>query len=257
MTLSVLLKALCVDTSSIPSVIANSGYEPGFLVSFTASESGKSIPEINLYIPPGLQINGTENILGVKASANISASPSVGIYASISLSPLDAGGLFQIYRSSSERDKGPLMIADLRPPEHISVIANGYISVLGISVEGKLSITKQSMSTTIQGKILGIADASFTVTSSSNGPFSVSQFHASGHFESSFFSTIQSGIRDASKRVYDSASSAIDKAKHLVDRQKDISGEANKALNIAKNGVSQAKEEVNKEKGVYRSSLTN
>ena len=130
------------------------------------------------------------------------------------------------------------MIIDLQSPEHISVIASGFVSVLGISVEGKSSITKQSMSTTIQGKILGIADPSFTSTSSSNRPFSAS--YASGHFESSFFSTVLSGVCDASKNASDAASSAIGKAQHLVDQQKDVSGEANKELDSAKHGVSKA-----------------
>ncbi len=239
LSIDAFMKALCIDLSFIPKPITSTGLEPGFLASFTASAAGKSIPEINLFIPPGLQVNGTVNILGVKASANISSSPSKGIYASFSLSKLDAGGLLQM-TAANDHSRGPYMIADLRPP-HVKVEASGIITVLGITAEATLSIGLKGMSVKVKGNILGIVQAEITLTAATGGgSFSSSKFECSGKFSNSFFSTITEGIKKASEGAAKAASSAIDAAQNLVNSRSGDFKKANDKLEDAKRAISKA-----------------
>ena len=238
LSINAFMKALCIDLSIIPKAITNTGLEPGFLASYTAGASGKSIPEINLFIPPGLQVNGTVNILGVKASANISSSPSNGIYASFALSKLNAGGLLQM-TAANDPSRGPYLIADLRPP-HVKVEASGLIKVLGFKQEATLSIGLNSMSVQTKGKILGIFDADITLTASIGGSFSSSAFECRGKFSSSFFSTITNGVKKVSESAAKAASSAIDAAQNLVNSRSGDFKKANEKLEDAKRGVSKA-----------------
>ena len=237
LTLSALLGALCINTNAIPSPIANTGLQPGFKSSFTAGPLGKSIPEIGLYIPPGLNLNGTVNILGLEATCNISVSPTEGLYVAIALPPISVGNLLHMYASSSDQSRGPYLIADLRS-SRISVEASGYLSVLGISVESTLSISQQSMSLSFQGSILGIVDANVTLSAPVIGSFSSAEFQVSGSFSSNIFEIVEDAIRDAADIAANAASSALGAAQDLVDLKREALQAASRGLESARGTLS-------------------
>ena len=246
LSLNALLWAFCVDTKLIPSPIGNTGLKPGFIFSFTAGPTGKTIPEINLHIPAGLHLSGGVNILGLEAYASISASPSVGINASIALPPLNAGGLFYMYKSSADHSRGPNLICDLRPPQgHVSVEAHGVVSVLGITAEAHLSMSKEHITTSVEGNILGIVEAKFALTAPLTDAFSSAQFQVAGYFKNSFFSTIENAIKKAAKKTADAATSAIDAAKNVVKQKDEAFKAANSQLDSAKSKVSGAQGDFN------------
>ena len=236
LTIAGLLQSLCVDTSLIPGPIAETGLQPGFLSSFTASVAGKSLPEANLYIPPGLQLNATVGILGVQATANLSASQTEGLYASIALPPMDAGGLLQMYKSNSDRSQGPLLIADLKPPS-VNVEACGFVSVLGLSMEACMTMTHNSMSTTIEGRILDLIEASLTLTTSSSsiGPFRTRQFQARGRISVSEYQRFEDRIESTANEVANTASSALNVAQNFVNQRTNELNQATSVFDAARN----------------------
>ena len=225
LTISNLLEIFCIDVSAIPPPIANSGLEPGFQTSFTAGVTGKSIPEIDLYIPPGFQLNGTLNIFGFRVSANITVDHMEGLYAAVALDPLEVGSLFQMYASSSDTTRGPYLIADLRA-NRVSVEASGYLSVLGISVGASLFMSAETISASIEGSILGIVEASLTVTSPYSPSFSELQFEVEGTFKSALHETIQDAIRNAASSIADSANVALDAAQSVLNAASNAFDEA-------------------------------
>ena len=235
MSLSVLLRAMCINTRIIPAPIANSGLMPGFLYSFSAT--GKSIPEIRLHIPAGLQLNGRINILGYIVSANIKVTPSRGIYVAISMPPLNvARGLLKIYRSPSDRSHGPFLKADLRPPT-IKVQACGYISVLGISVSSCLKITRNQLMFTIHGRILHIMRASLTIYTQSGGSLITRNFQAKGTINPGEFHRLVNPVKNAVSRIANVAGNAIRKATNFISNRLNVFNGANSALNRARNAL--------------------
>ena len=234
-SLSVLLRAMCINTRIIPAPIANSGLMPGSLFSF--SVVGKSIPEIQLHIPPGLQLNGRINILGYIVSANIKLNPLRGIYVAISMPPLNiAGGLLKIYRSHSDRSHGPFLKADLRPPT-IKVQACGYISVLGISVSSCLKITIKELMFTIHGQILHIMRASLTIYTQSGGSLITRNFQAKGTINPGEFHRLVNPVRNAVSRIANVAGNAIRKATNFISNRLNVFNRANSALNRARKAL--------------------
>lgn len=241
LTLSSLLGAFCINSDFVPPPIANTGLQPGFLSSFTAASGGKSIPEINLYIPQGLQLNGTVNILGLEASCTIIASTS-GMEIDITLPPLRVGDLLRMQRSSSDEINGPNLEAVIRPPE-VSAEASGYLCVLDICARAMLEISQESMSMTIEGSILGIVDASLTLSASHSGSFSSARFQVRGSFRSSIFETIERIIRDTADAAADAASSAVNEAQNFLENQRAIFRHASSELGNARRELSRAQRE--------------
>ncbi len=235
MSLSVLLQALCINTRIIPAPIANSGLLPGFLYSFSAT--GKSIPEIRLHIPAGLQLNGRINILGFVVSANIKVTPSRGIYVAISLPPLNvARGLLKIYRSPSDRSHGPFLKADLRPPT-IKVQACGYMSVLGMSASSCLKITRNELMFTIKGPILHIMRGSLTIYTRNGGSLNKRHFQAKGTINPGEFHRLVNPVRNAVSRVANVAGNAVRKATKFISQRLNGFNIANSVLNRARNAL--------------------
>ncbi len=232
-SLSVLLRAMCIKTRIIPAPIAKSGLMPGFLFSF--SVVGKSIPEIRLHIPAGLQLNGRMNILGYIVSANIKVNPLRGIYVAISMPPLNiAKGLLKIYRSPSDRSHGPFLKADLRPPT-IKVQACGYISVLGISVSSCLKITIKELMFTIHGRILHIMRASLTIYTQNGGSLITRNFQAKGTINPGEFHRLVNPVRNAVSHLANVAGNAVRKASNFLSNRLNGFNIANSALNRARN----------------------
>ena len=242
LTFSNLLQIFCIEVSEIPPPIANTGLESGFQTSFTAGKTGKSIPEIDLYIPSGFQLNGTLNIFGFRVSANISISHTEGLYAAIALQPLTIGSLFGMYVSRSDRSRGPYLIADLRADQIPRVEASGYLQVLGISVGASLSLSAESVSTTIEGSILGIVEATISLTAPYSLSFSGLDFQANGTFKSSIHEVIESVIRNAADAVADVASVALNAAKSVLNAASDAFEDASRVLRNARRELDNAQE---------------
>lgn len=179
---------------------------------------------------------GTVNVLGLEASCNISVNPSEGLFANITLPPLNAGDLLQIYASHSNRSRGPYLIADLRPPV-VSVEARGYLTVLGISTNATLLIKKESMSMSIQGSVLGIVDANLTLSAPHSGSFSSAEFQVSGSFSTSIFESIENAIRDVADSAANAADSAIGAAQDVLDAKRRIFDAASRELESARRHV--------------------
>lgn len=239
LTLASLLGVLCIKVDGVPSPIANTKLQPGFKSSFTVAPLGKSIPEIKLHIPPGLQMNGTVHSLGMEASCNISTTPSERMYVSIALPPLKVGKLLRMFLSRIVQTKGPYLRVDIRPPT-VTAEASGYLSVLGITVEATLIFTKQQMSATIQGKILGIVDASLTVYSAHGVSFSSSNFQVRGSFKSKIFSTIENIIKNTAAKAADVAKAALNRAQNYLTSKSSAYRQASNKLSYARRKVTQA-----------------
>ena len=237
LTIDSLLQILCIPINSLPSPIANTGFKPGFTTSFNGSPLPKVFPEIDLYIPPGFNLKGAVNIFGFEVKANVSISPSEGMYVSIELEPLEVGNLFRMYASRSDRTHGPYLTADLRTNVVPKVEASGYLYVLGFSVEASLTITKESMSATIEGRILNIVDAGITVTAPVTGIFSSAEFGVKGYFKNSFFNQIESAIDNAAEGLADVTDAAVGVAQAVFDTASEVFDSASDGLAGARRSV--------------------
>ena len=82
--------AFCINVE-LPRPLADSGFPNGFKTSF--SILGKELPHARISIPPGYLFRGTINILG--------------------LPPITIARVFKMYRSSTDKSKGPFLNADI------------------------------------------------------------------------------------------------------------------------------------------------
>ena len=234
LTIKSLLQILCISINSLPSMIANTGFQPGFITSFNGSPLAKVFPELDLYIPPGFNLNGAVNIFGFVVKANVSITPSEGMYVSIELQPLEVGNLFRMYASRSDRTRGPYLTADLRTNGVPKVEASGYLYVLGFSVGASLAFTKESMSATVEGRILNIVDAGINVTAPITGEFSSAEFQVRGYFKSSFFNIIHDAIDNAAEGLADVTDTAVGAAQAVFDTASGVFDSASDGLDGAR-----------------------
>ena len=133
---STVLDAFCININ-VPAPLAQSGFPRGFISSF--SLTGVELPHVPLSIPQGYRLNGTLNILGLEASADITIGLPNGIDFAVALPPINVGGLLRMSASSSDHSQGPSLSAviTLLPTPSVNIEARGYLSVLGISLQGR------------------------------------------------------------------------------------------------------------------------
>ena len=89
-TVSTILSAFCISIS-VPAPLAESGFPHGFISSF--SLAGVELPHVPLSIPQGYRLNGTLNILGLEASADVTIGLPNGIEFAAALPPINVGDL--------------------------------------------------------------------------------------------------------------------------------------------------------------------
>ncbi len=236
LTIDSLLQILCIPSSFLPSPIANTGLKPGFHSSYNGGQVPKIIPEIDLYIPPGFNLNGAVSIFGYEVKANILYTPK-RMYVNIELQPIEIGNIFYMCASSSDRTKGPYLTADIRSNQLPAVEASGYIYLLGFSVEASLAITRDSMSATVEGRILNIVDARITITAPTTSSLSLAEFQVKGYTKATFHETIERAITDGAEGLASTTDSAVGAAQAVFDTASAVFDSASDGLASARRKV--------------------
>ena len=75
-TVSTIMNAFCINIS-VPALLAQSGFPHGFVSSF--SLAGIELPHVPLSIPQGYRLKGSLDILGLRASADVTVGLPNGI----------------------------------------------------------------------------------------------------------------------------------------------------------------------------------
>ena len=235
-TIPSILRALCIEVS-LPRPVAESGFPRGFLSSF--SLFGKELPHVPLSIPLGYRLNGTINILGLEASADVTIGLPDGIKMAVFLPALSLDGdLLAMYASSSDRSRGPFLVANITilPRPTINVEASGYLSVLGISREAYLRITNDAYRFSIEGRFLNLFEADLEITASYGDIKSLS-FQVQGGFRNDLFKRISDLVKVALQKSADQATDKISSAQQKVNGEKSKFDAANKKLTDAQRSV--------------------
>ena len=110
-TVTTILGALCININ-VPAPLVESGFPHCFISSF--SLAGIELPHVPLSILQGYRLNGTLNILGLEASADITIGLPNGIDFAVALPPINVGGFLRMYASSSESSQGPFLTAVIK-----------------------------------------------------------------------------------------------------------------------------------------------
>ena len=237
-TVGTILDAFCINTN-IPAPLAESGFPNGFMSSF--SLAGVELPHVPLSIPQGYRLNGTLNILGLEASADVTVGLPNGIDFAVALPPINVGGLLRMYASRSDRSQGPFLTADidLLPVPSVDIQANGYLSVLGISLETSLTITNTQYIFDIQGKMLNLFDANLHIASS-YGNIQQATFTVQGSFTNNLYDVIENQIKNALDSAGKEASAELEAAQRELDRVRGVLDGANSALSAGRDEVNSA-----------------
>ena len=238
-TIGSILEAMCVNVN-LPKPVADSGFPKGFLSSF--SLFGKELPHVPLSIPLGYRLKGTINILGLEASADVTANLPDGLKMEVSLPVLKlSGNLLSMFASSNDRSRGPYLIADitLLPQPSVNVEASGYLSVLGISRDALLRITNDAYTFSTEGKFLNLFESNLEITAS-YGSINSASFSVQGEFKNDLFSLIVNKVRHAMQESADEATAKINEAQQDVNDAKDKFDSANRKLSDAQRRVDSA-----------------
>ena len=238
-TVGTILEALCIDTD-VPAPLSESGFPNGFLSSF--SLFGVELPHVPLSIPQGFRFEGTLNILGLEASANVTIALPDGMDFEVALPPIIIGGeLLQMTASESDTSQGPFLTADvaLLPSPSVNIKASGYLSVLGISLETTMTITNDQYVFEIEGNFLTLFEASLHI-SASYGDIHTASFRVQGSFTNNLYDRLEDLIKDVLGDAADIATSAFDAAERDLNSAKDTLDSARDSLDDARDEVDKA-----------------
>ena len=238
-TVGTILKAFCIKFH-IPAPLAKSGFPHGFISSF--SLAGVELPHVPLSIPQGFRLNGTINILGLEASADVVIGLPNGIDFTIALPPIHVGRLLRMSRSSSDKSRGPILNAmvALLPSPKVRIEAKGYLSVLGISVETMLKITNTQFIFKIKGNMLHLFEANLHIAAS-YGNIRRAKFTVQGSFTNNLYSTLENLIKNSLNKAGKVASSKIDAARKELRKFRNSFNSAENAFRAGKRKVNDAK----------------
>ena len=237
--MTTLLQALCIRFH-LPRSLADSRFPKGFLSSY--SPIGKELPKAGISIPAGFRLKGTINILGLEAHADVVINLPKGVRMNVSLPPLRiAGGLLEIYASSTDRSRGPFLYVHvaLLPPK-VDIHASGFVSVLGIQAEIFLRIHNTHYEFRISGKFLHLFQASLHITAN-YGDIKKAGFRVRGNLRNDFFAIIHRKIQKGLQSSSRAATRAIDNAKHKVNSKKVVFDRAIGKLQSAQHRVNSAR----------------
>ena len=235
-TVATVLKAFCINFK-LPAPLAQSGFPHGFTSSF--SLTGVELPHVPLSIPQGYRLNGTLNILGLEASADVTIGLPNGIDFAVALPPINVGRLLKMYASSSNKSRGPFLKAaiTLLPTPNVDIKAKSYVYVLGISLQTLLSITNTQYKFDIQGKMLNLFEAKLHI-SASYGSIQKAHFKVRGSFTNNLYHTLEDKIKKSLEKAGKSASSALESAQKELNRVRGV-------LNGAKSTLQAGHDKVN------------
>ena len=229
--------AFCLNVK-LPRPLGDSGFPNGFKTSF--SLLGRELPHAGISIPPGYRFKGTLDILGVRAFADIYIQLPTRITAKIQLPPLSLGSVFKMYRSSRDRRSGPFLNAEISTRRAPSIEAQGFVQVLGISVEARLLITSEKYELEITGKFLHLFEANLRVYAQYSKSFSGGSFMVEGTFKSDLFEKIARTVREGLKKSADEADKHISGAQGKIRREKAKFDAACDKIEAAKRSVDNA-----------------
>ena len=237
-TVSTILSAFCISIS-VPAPLAESGFPHGFISSF--SLAGVELPHVPLSIPQGYRLNGTLNILGLEASADVTIGLPNGIDFAVALPPINVGGLLQMSVSSSDQSRGPFLTAviTLLPTPNVNIEARGYLSVLGISLETTLTITNTQYIFNIRGRMLNLFEASLHIAAS-YGNIQQATFQVQGSFTNNLYDTLENLIKNTLQSAGNTASSHLESAQQELDRVRGVLNSAKSALKAGQDKVDSA-----------------
>ena len=239
LTMGPLLQAFNIRFT-LPKPLADSGFPQGFSSSF--SVSGQEIQDLGVIIPAGYRINGTINILGLQATADIVIDLPNKIDISVALPPINVGNLLTMYASKTDKNNGPFLKAEVQllPNQNVDIEAQGYLNVLGISLEAMLKITNTEYEYSVRGKVFSLFQARMTVKAS-YGSIKSASFQVKGEFELDLFKTIEQVCQQLFKSQGNEAKTAFNEAKSEVDKYVRLQKQARQTFDKAKNALNNAK----------------
>ena len=218
-TMGTLLQKFCIRFR-LPRPLADSGFPKGFLSSY--SPMGKELPKAGISIPAGFRLKGSIHILGLKAHADVTISPTAIKYHIVLPSLTIGRGLLHMYASRNNRSSGPFLkvILTILPPK-VDIHASGFVSVLGIQAEALLRITNTQYEYRIAGKFLHLFQASLRITAN-YGDIKRAGFRVHGHLKNDFFAIVHKKIQKGLQKLSQAGTKAIDKAKQRINSKKVI-----------------------------------
>ena len=237
-TVSTVLSDFCININ-VPAPLAQSGFPRGFISSF--SLAGVELPHVPLSIPQGYRLNGTLNILGLEASADVTIGLPNGIDFAVALPPINVGGLLRMSVSSSDQSRGPFLNAmiTLLPSPSINIEAIGYLSVLGISLETTLTVTNTQYIFNIQGRMLDLVEANLHIAASYRN-IQQATFQVQGSFTNNLYDALENLIKNTLSSAGDTASLQLDAVQRELDRVRAHLNRAKRALRGGQNKVDDA-----------------
>ena len=237
-TVGTILSAFCININ-VPAPLAESGFPHGFISSF--SLAGVELPHVPLSIPQGYRLNGTLNILGLEASADVTIGLPSGIDFAVALPPINVGGLLRMTVSSSDQSRGPFLnaVITLLPTPNVNIEASGYLSVLGISLETSLTITNTQYIFNIQGRMLNLFDANLNIAAS-YGNIQQATFQVQGSFTNNLYDALENLIKNSLNSAGQTASSHLEAAQRELDRVRGVLNRADSALQAGRRKVDDA-----------------
>ena len=230
--------AFCLSVK-LPRPLADSGFPNGIKASF--SVLGKELSKVNIDIPPGYHFKGTLNILGVTAFADINIQLPTKIFVNASLSPLNIAGILKMYKSRTDKSKGPSFLADISIRTLPKLEASGYVSVFGIEREARLLISTSKYEFEIFGNYLNLYETRLLILATYSKKISSAKFVVEGWFKSDLFATISKYVRDALQKSAKEADKFVTAARNKIPEQKAKFDRAIDNLQEAKRKVNSAK----------------
>ena len=238
-TIRSLLQGFCIKFH-LPRPLDEGEFPRGFLASF--SPIGKSLPKAGIEIPPGYRRKGTIKILGLVAHADVTINPH-SVKMNIALPRLRiARGLIQMYASSRDRSRGPLLkvFVTAVPRHNVDIHASGFISVLGIHHEAMLRVTNTHYEFRISGRLLHLFEANLHIFAN-YGNINHARFRVRGHLKNDFFAKVRNKIQNGLQSSSRAATNAIGKAQQIVNSKRVYFDRANGKLQEAQTGVNNAR----------------
>ena len=205
--------AFCIDVT-LPKPLGESGFPNGFKTSF--SLLGRELPHAGIVIPPGYVFRGTLNIFGLEAYADIYIQLPTRITAKINLPPMSIGGIFKMYRSSTNRKQGPYLNTDISTNKPPKIEAQGFVKVFGISVETRLLVTSRKYEFEITGKFLNLFEARLLIAAQYSKSITSGKFLVEGWFKNDLFDKIAAAVRNGLKKSADEADKHIKNAQNKI-----------------------------------------
>ena len=249
-TLQSFLDFLCTGVQ-LPTFLGEHDFPEGF--SLTFAKNDVVLPQLALFIPQGLLFNGTISWYGVKVAVCICVSFPDVVEAKGELFPMTlAGGQLKMYKSRSEKEKGPFLSIFMRtnPLPTFKVEASGYASVLGIEAEVTLYFNPAGFELYMYGNIFNVLEANLRIYASTGSLYNA-EFGIKANLTIRLFKAIEDGVVAFLRGRADAAEAAISAPQevlHNAQRDFDLLNEefreAQSAVQGARHDFSSAHSEI-------------